>query len=360
MKNSLKVICDSKIPFLKGMLEPFGVECRYLPPPEIDAAAVKDADAMIVRTRTRCNAALLDGSRVKFIATATIGFDHLDAEYLAARNIVWRSAPGCNAGSVAQYIGSILAHTGWRGKTIGVVGVGHVGTKVAELASALGMEVLLNDPPRAAREGKEKFTGLKELLGASDIVTMHVPNEPSTRDLADESFFAAMKRGALFINSSRGSVVDESALLDSGVDFVLDVWKNEPAIRRELMMNAVFSTPHIAGYSTDGKANGTGMAVRALAEFFGIDGLRNFKVTAVPPPENPVIELKSATDGVAAAVLQSYDIDRDSRALRSAPDHFEQLRNDYWLRREFPAFDVVNAAAGCAETLRRLGFNLQG
>lgn len=361
-KNRLKVVCDSKIPFLKGAMEPFGVDCRYLPPSEIDAAAVRDADALIVRTRTKCNAGLLEGSTVRFIATATIGFDHLDVDYLAGRGIVWRSAPGCNAKSVAQYVGAILSRVGWRGKTIGIVGVGHVGSQVAELAAALGMTVLLNDPPRAEREGGAGFVALERLLAASDIVSMHVPDEPSTRDLAGGKFFAAMKSGALFVNSSRGSVVDEAALSASDVDFVLDVWKNEPAIRRDLMAGALFSTPHIAGYSTDGKANGTGMAVRALAEFFQIDMLRDFKVTAVPPPENPVIDL-DGMDGsaaVAAAILHSYDVERDSLALRAAPETFERLRNDYWLRREFPAFTVVNAGSGCRDALRRLGFKMQG
>lgn len=355
----MKVVCDQKIPFLRGVLEPVGIEVKYLPPAMFTPETVRNADALFVRTRTACGAPLLEGSAIKFIATCTIGFDHIDAAYLAARNIAWASAPGCNAGSVAQYVAAVLAALGFgTDKTVGIVGVGRVGSAVEKTVRALGMRVLRNDPPRAEREGADGFVPLDVLLAASDVVTVHVPGGEETRDLASAAFFAAMKPGALFINTSRGTVAAPAALAARRDPTVLDVWPNEPAIDRALLERVAFGTPHIAGYSTDGKANGTAMGVRAFAEFFGIAKLRNFAVPELPPPAEPRLALPPR-DQIRAAILHTYDPATDTANLRRDPAGFENLRNDYPVRREFHAFTLRSAAPENMETLSCLGFNLE-
>lgn len=319
MKRGL-LIADRDIPFLAGVFENW-FDVRYLPGREIGPADVRDAVALVVRTRTRCNAALLADSAVQIVATATIGTDHIDEDFCATRGIAVASAPGCNAAAVAQYVSVALRTLGLDrpGATLGVIGVGHVGTKVAARARQAGMRVLLSDPPREAAEGPEGFTPLPELLAASDIVTLHIPLWPENRDFADAAFFAAMKPGASFINASRGEVVDEAVLLAARprIDkLVLDVWKNEPAINRDLLATADIATPHIAGYSIQGKIGGTQAVVRAVGDFFGIRPLQRFRIRGVELPQEP------------------YDILRDDAALRSHPDSFEQLRSNYPYRND--------------------------
>ena len=245
---NIKVVCDDKIPFLKGILENAGFDAVYRPGGKISPDDVRSADAMIVRTRTRCNAQLLAGANVKFIATATIGFDHLDLQFLKQNNIAWTNAPGCNADGVAQYIASCLVKYGTPGMTVGVIGVGEVGRRVAKTAQILGFNTLLNDPPRMAKEGPEGFTGLEELLNNSDIVTVHIPGGGDNVNFANERFFRNMKKGAIFINSSRGEVVDEEALKNAiskqrPEKIILDVWRNEPDIDSFLMNYALEATP---------------------------------------------------------------------------------------------------------------------
>ena len=217
----MKIIADNKIPFLRGALEPFA-EVVYMPGKETTAEVVKDADALITRTRTICNEALLKGSSVKVIATATIGFDHIDTAWCEANGIIWRNAPGCNSWSVKQYITSLLLSVARKrslsleGMTLGVVGVGNVGSKVASAAAALGMKVLLNDPPRERKEGPEAFVSLDELIRRSDIITLHVPLQKDGPDatwhLFDAARLASMRPGQILFNSSRGPVVDNKAL----------------------------------------------------------------------------------------------------------------------------------------------------
>ncbi|MDP3582352.1 MAG: 4-phosphoerythronate dehydrogenase, partial [Ignavibacteria bacterium] len=303
MNNRIKIVADDKIPFLKGVLEPFA-DVIYLPPKEISRETVKDADALLVRTRTKCNADLLENLSVKFIATATIGFDHIDGAYCDANKIRWMSAPGCNSSSVQQYIASALvtiaANKKFKlsDKTIGIVGVGNVGSKVEKLASALGMKVLLNDPPRARKEGGEKFVSLDELVEKSDIITFHVPLNKAGVDktfhLADEKFFEKFNKSKIMINSSRGEVVETNALKlavkDGSVsDLVLDVWENEPNIDSELLELTDIATPHIAGYSADGKANGTAICVNALSEYFNLGLEKNWYPKEIPNPVNSSI-----------------------------------------------------------------------
>ena len=377
------IVADSKIPYLKGVLEPCA-NVRHLDPREITPETVRDADALIIRTRTKCDAALLEHSRVSVIATATIGIDHINLDWCGKRGIVCRNAAGCNAASVAQYMTSALLRVSLRhnvdlrGKSLGVVGCGHVGSKVAAAAYALGMNVLVNDPPRARREGPSGFVTLETIQNEADFVTFHVPltqaGPDRTEHLADETFFRGLKRKPFFFNTSRGDVVDEPALKKAIIEgqisgAVLDVWHNEPEIDRELLSLVDFATPHIAGYSADGKANGTAMAVEVVAQGLHIlepDVIQQVRadiLAKVPAPKNPVVTLDAASaNPVADAVLASYDVAADDAALRAAPENFEALRGSYRVRREFPAYTVK--LSGCEsddslrDALRKLGFRL--
>jgi erythronate-4-phosphate dehydrogenase len=377
----MKVVADDKIPFLKGVLEPYCDSVVYLPGGKIQPEDVRDADALITRTRTKCNEKLLAGSKVKFIATATIGFDHFDAAYLDAAGISWTNAPGCNSSSVKQYITSALLNLAvehgisLRGKTLGVVGVGNVGSKVAAAGRALGMNVLLNDPPRAEREAAEQFVSLERIQSESDFVTLHVPLTETGKDrtyhLADADFLRKLKPGAFFINSSRGEVCDNAALkaaLRAEVirGAALDVWENEPDIDLELLRLVDCGSPHVAGYSTDGKANGTAMSVAALCRFFGLK-LKDWYPSSIPGPDNREIVIAdqgSFEKTLLEAVNISYDIKADCSRLRASPETFEKQRGDYPLRREF-FYYVVAAKRGSRlnpeilSALRELGFNLK-
>lgn len=374
----IRIIADDKIPFLKGVLEPFA-EIIYLPVKDITREITLNADALLIRTRTKCDVSLLKDTPVKFIGTATIGFDHIDTEYCENHDIKWTNAPGCNSSSVRQYIAAALfkivseSRFSLKGKTIGIVGVGNVGSKIEKFARAMGMDVLLNDPPRARKEGEKDFVCLEEILHESDIVTLHVPLNKSGEDrswhLFDEKQFRMMKKGAWFINSARGEVVKTSALKEalgmgrlSGA--VLDVWEHEPAIDIGLMSETFIATPHIAGYSTDGKANGTSMVINSLSRYFKLP-LNNWYPADIPKPEKPLILIdcpgKTEEDIISEAVAHTYCIDEDDLNLRHNPSDFEKLRGNYGIRREFPAF-TVRLKGGSNETRRMLnesGFNVE-
>ena len=373
----LKIVADDKIPFLRGILEPFA-EVRYLPGGKISRADLMDADALLTRTRTRCCAELLEGTAVKFIASATIGFDHIDTGYCEANGIYWTNAPGCNSESVAQYITSLLLNQAHRtgrslkGMTLGVIGCGNVGSKVARNARALGMNVLVNDPPRAEKEGKTGFSGLEEIKETADFITFHVPLNPdgeyATYHYADRNFFDTLGKKPFFINSSRGEVCDNQALkqaIRAGrlAGAALDVWENEPGIDTELLSLLDYATPHIAGYSADGKANGTAMSILALVKFFGLEDRFDRRVLQRPPlPEKTDIDLvryagESETELLYRAVTGSYDIVSDDCRLRGNPGGFEKLRGDYPLRREFDSFHV-SAPSGLQDVLTALRFNV--
>lgn len=342
----MKVIIDNKIPFIQEAIHQIADEVIYAPGKDFTPALVKDADALIIRTRTRCNRALLQGSSVRFIATATIGFDHIDTEYCREAGIAWSNAPGCNSASVAQYLmSSLLLLQLIRGKqlqglTLGIIGVGNVGTKIIQVAQELGMRVLLNDLPRQDKEGNADFNSLQTLAEECDILTFHVPlykeGKYKTLHLADDAFFRSLKRRPVIINTSRGEVIETNALLNALEnnlisDAIIDVWENEPDINLTLLNKAFLGTPHIAGYSADGKANATRMSLDALCRFFHLKA--DYRITP-PEPENPVIT--AATP--AEAYLQMYDPRRDSEALKAHPELFETLRGDYPLRREKEAY----------------------
>ena len=374
----MKIIVDDKIPYIKGALEPFG-EVVYLPGPKTTPEIVKDADAIITRTRTICNQQLLEGSSVRLIATATIGYDHIDTNYCDKAGIKWTNAPGCNSKSVEQYIASalfVLAHQkGFqlKGKTIGIVGVGQVGSKVAHLCELFGMKVLLNDPPRARTEGPDQFCSLNEIMQKADIITLHVPlnmqGEDATFHLADAHFFDALERKPIVINSCRGEVLDtlsaKAALRNGQISgLVIDCWENEPDIDMELLQMVDLATPHIAGYSKDGKANGTSMSIQAISRFFGL-GIDNWQAKEVELPEETHLELDglnlSEEAILAKAVLATYDIRTDDAALRKNPLLFEKLRGDYPIRREFPVYSIQakNVNQNTLDILKALGFKIK-
>lgn len=368
----MKIVADDKIPYLKGVFEPFA-EVAYLPGGKISTADLADADVLITRTRTKCNKALLAGTQVKLVATATIGIDHLNTAELDELGILWRNAPGCNADSVKNYIASALAtlDTDLTGKTLGIIGVGHVGRKIAEVGRAFGMNVLLNDPPRAEVEGKDAFTELDDLLANSDVVTLHVPLEIDSKyptlNMADQAFFDRMKQGAYFFNSCRGEVMVKDAFLaakNSGkiAGALIDVWPDEPDLDPALLAAVEIGTPHIAGYSREGKANGSAACVRTVAEMFDIAELKNFQLPELPQTVFPeIIELDSTLPvwkQLSTAVLHVYDVRRDAAALKSSPKEFEALRGSYWNRREFSAYTVKNAAEDALAALELLGFKI--
>ena len=334
----MKIVVDDKIPYIQEKLCLLADEVVPLKGAEISASDVQDADALIVRTRTRCDEALLKGSKVQFVATATIGFDHIDADYLAQAGIAWTSCPGCNAASVAQYVeSSLLLLQQEKGlplpqSTIGIVGCGHVGSKVKAVAERLGMRVLVCDPPLA----RPDFVSLEVIERESDVITFHVPltydGKHATWHLADEPFFHRLARKPYLINTSRGGVVDNIALLSalqagSVRDAIVDVWEGEPNLSLPLLRQVFIGTPHIAGYSADGKANADNMVIAALCRHFAL---------AIPekitPPKLP------SDFPYTGNPLELYNPMTDSQALKSDPSKFESLRNHYPLRREY--YDV--------------------
>lgn len=329
-----RVIIESCIPFVDNRLDGIADVAR-LAPGEIDAASVADADAIIVRTRTRVNEALLRGSRVSFVATATIGTDHIDLPWCASAGIAVANAPGCNAPAVAQYVLASVMEQGYvpgPDTVIGIVGVGHVGRAVEKWARALGFNVMLCDPPRARGEGGDGFSSLEEIAREADIITFHTPltreGEDATFHLVSDSFLDACRRHPLIINAARGAVADTQAILraldrDAIAPPVIDCWEGEPAISAELLARAAIATPHIAGYSLEGKMRATQMALDALCRHFNL------------PPALPLdADLSVAAAPSAASIAASYSPAADTAILRSCPSDFERLRNTYAYRPE--------------------------
>lgn len=373
----MKVIADDKIPFLKGVLEPF-TDVEYLPSNKITRDIIKDCDALLIRTRTLCNAQLLEGTNIKFIGTATIGYDHIDTDFCNKAGITWKNAPGCNSGSVYQFVASVLVQLAKRNgfslkdRSLGVVGVGHVGSKVVRLGELLGMHVYLCDPPRVRNENLCGFISLEGILRECDIISFHVPlkhTEPDkTFHMIDRNMLDHLNPGTILINTSRGEVADTDTVkeaLRSGKlkDIVLDVWENEPTIDPELMQMAAIATPHIAGYSADGKANGTSMIVREFSNFFNL-GIDAWETSEIPLPDKPEITIdctgRKDEEIIASAILATYDVLKDDKRLRATPGDFEKQRGTYPLRREFHAFSLVldNANYELVKKFRKLGFRV--
>ena len=336
----MKIIVDNKVPYIRETLEKIADQVIYLPGKDITHDIVKDADALITRTRTKCNRELLEGSNIKFIGTATIGFDHIDTEFCKRANITWKNCPGCNAGAVEQYVHAVLLllekekGINLKNSCIGIIGVGHVGTRIRNMAERLGMKILLNDPPRNDN-GEKGYVDLQTIADNCNIITFHTPlireGKYKTYHLADKDFFGLLKRKPVIINTSRGEVIDTNAILDALnnntiSEAVIDVWENEPNINIDLLNKVFIGTPHIAGYSADGKINATKMTLESLCQFFNINAEIN--ISLPPDPNAPY------SDDENTRILQQYNPHDDCEALRSHTQMFEQLRGDYKLRRE--------------------------
>jgi len=341
----MKIVADDKIPFIRGVFEPHS-EVIYLPGGEIRREHLVDADCLVVRTRTHCDRQLLEGTPVRFIGTATIGFDHIDTGWCQKNGIAWSNAPGCNSGAVAQYVLAAMRVMSEKNgfslssKTLGIIGVGHVGKKVEKIARDLGMQVILNDPPREKVEGPSKFSALPDLLKKADIITIHVPLDREgpyrTIGLIGREFLEQVRPGAILINSSRGEVLDEDDFLEwdkskqtgsvqdrHRLNLVLDVWPHEPELNRKLLSRTSIGTPHIAGYSVEGKYNATKIIVHEITRHFQL------MESHFPPL------LKDGRKVEQSGTMADYDIMADDEQLRKSPETFEKQRNNYKQRWEF-------------------------
>jgi erythronate-4-phosphate dehydrogenase len=353
----MKLVIDTDIPYIKGVFEPFCNEVIYKKGNEISSKDLFNADALIIRTRTICNETLLAQSKVKAIATATIGTDHINTNYCKSKGIQVFSAPGCNRGGVLQWV--LAAMVGLyndedielKGKVLGVVGVGNIGSLVAMAAQSLGITVLQCDPPRARAEGGNQFTNLKTIATESDIISFHVPltfhGVDSTHYLADQTFFNLLKPNARIINSARGGVINEDALVRAmaakNIKAAIDVWENEPIISASLLNKCTIGTPHIAGYSLEGKVNATVAVVKAISNFFNL-GLKNWYPSPDPLKEKIRIDIAKFITNQRINYMKLlhsiYPIRHDDESLRLNPAHFEQIRSEYSFRRENSGYIV--------------------
>ncbi len=330
----MKVIADSAIPFLVGVLDRC-VDVSYIAGIDIAAEDVVDADVLIVRTRTKCNAELLDGSSVRVIATATIGFDHIDLDYCRGRGIRVISAAGCNARGVLQWVGAALVHfskvQGWQPKerTIGVVGVGHVGSLICEYGRMWGFNVVCCDPPREMVEHLG-FGTLAEVAEVADIITFHTPLTELTRGVVNESLLKSLSGDAIIFNSSRGDVVVGRDILKSGLKYALDVWEGEPNINLDVLAGATLATSHIAGYSLQGKANASSMVVNSLSKLFGW-GLDDW----YPEGVEPSVANRISWSELCGSVEGYCDLEAESGYFKSHPGDFERVRDNYIYREEY-------------------------
>jgi erythronate-4-phosphate dehydrogenase len=379
----VKTVCAASVLWGREAFGGLG-EIVVLPDDRITPDDVRGADALIVRSKTRVDKTLLGGSSVSFVGTATAGFDHLDTSWLDAAGMAWCAASGCNANSVSEYVTAALLHLANRGgfelagRTLGVIGVGQVGGRVATKAEGLGMRVLRNDPPLQRTTSDPAFLPLHEVLGRSEAVTLHVPLARSgpfpTHHLAGCDFFGHLRPGAWFLNTSRGEVMDSDGLqlaLGRGAvgRAVLDVWENEPDISPGLLEKTALATPHIAGYSYDGRMNGTLAVYREACRFFEMPVVWSPCARDMPPGESRDVDARGRSDEevLHALVRSVYDIESDDAALRGSSmdetmaGRFRRLRHAYPARREFPAF-TVSIAHGSEELVGKvaaLGFKIR-
>jgi len=370
---TMRIVAEKSVPFIEGIAEEFA-DVEYLSSDEFTPTRVHDADVLIVRSINNCTRELLEGSNVKLITSATIGFDHIDTAFCEESGIAWKNAPGCNSVSVSQYIISSLLTIAHRkgetlqGKTLGIIGVGHVGAEVERVCSAFGMNILRNDPPREELEGSEGFVSLNTIFEDADIITLHTPlikeGRYATKHLANKSFFEKLKRKPWYINSARGAINDTEALLDAKKrgfisELILDCWENEPTINKELLNLASIATPHIAGFSADGKANATHACLKNIVNYYDL----NIPLREIPPrkPNDSIIdmnELGSDKDRIRQAILHCFDPSVADKALREMPDRFEWFRSNYHHPREFSAYKIKNATPEEIALLQKTGFSL--
>ena len=331
----MRVIIDKAIPFLQGLLEPFA-EVEYIDGKDFTRNVVKDADALIIRTRTHCDKNLLDGSKVQFIATATIGFDHIDLDYCHKRGIAVSTSAGCNARGVLQWVSASLALLSEREnfqpkeRTLGIVGVGNVGKLVKEYAEYWGFRTICSDPPREERE-QLGFVSLEEVLQQADIVTLHTPLNSTTHHLINSENISLLHSGAVLINASRGECVATEATRRNDLTYITDVWENEPNIDGYYLANSIVSTPHIAGYSAQGKANASAIVLYALADTLGIGELKGWYPKEVAPScPRPI-----GWSEMCAQIGAHCPLAEESERMKQRPEEFEHRRNTYPLREEF-------------------------
>ncbi len=380
----MKIVADQQIPHAAQAFSEFA-EVTLCNGREITAEKIHDADVLLLRSVTAVNADLLEDSQVKFVATATSGLDHIDLGYLEKNNIGFAHAKGSNARSVAEYVLSslfVLADQHdfkFKDKTVGVIGCGEVGSRVVELLETLGVKTIINDPPLHAESGDGQYRDIHELFTA-DIITLHVPltNEGPypTQNLLDAQFLSQLNDDVILLNTARGGVINEAALKNhlashENMKVVLDVWEDEPDIDLELLTEIDIGTPHIAGYSTDGKIHATEMIFESLCEFFKLDYKWNpdFGSSAANSLELPLGSELDDQDAIQMAILASYDVRGDSASLRQIPEisiekrgqYFDELRKNYPVRREFPAtvFRLPEDRKTLAVKLKQLGFNVK-
>ncbi len=379
----MQILADNKIAHVASAFAGFG-KVSMLPGHEITPQAVAKADMLLVRSVTRVDEKLLQNSQVKFVGTATIGLDHIDTHFLNRHGIAFANAPGCNSTAVAEYVLTAMLylarhqHFSLAQKKLGVIGVGNIGSKVVRMANALGMEVLQNDPPLARKTARPEYLPLEAVLKA-DIITLHVPltraGEDSTFHLFDQRQFSKMRPGSILINTSRGGVIASDALrgaLAGGIlsASVLDVWENEPSIDTELVRHATLATPHIAGYSVQGKVNATRLIYAAACRFLDVAPRWNPEDQTLAQDEPLQLDAEALDLELFLSNLSRhhYDIENDDRKLRSLvalPTEergrfFEQLRSGYPLRREFSnkSITLLSRNKVLKEKLIQIGFRV--
>lgn len=380
MPASLSIVADQQISFAAEVFSRFG-DVSLVDGRSIDRQTIKNADVLLVRSVTRVNKDLLNESPVRFVGSATSGIDHVDLNYLESADIKFTHAPGSNARSVAEYVlSSLFVLAEQQGfslskKTMGIIGLGQVGSRVKRFMDALGVKCLLNDPPLAQQDNNQVWSSLEQTLSA-DIISLHVPlvvdGEFPTVNLVNKNFLSRLKPDVIFINTSRGEVINEMDLMDykhSNPDskLILDVWRNEPDIDMTLLQKASISTPHIAGYSFDGKLKATQKLSDALCDFTHTE--RQPLAIQFPDQESGVIDLVDNDDMVQLAVLQSYDVRSDAIALRDMLNltedkrigYFDYLRKTYPVRHEFKNWTIRSKkiSNNSKQTLKGLGFNLE-
>ena len=380
----MKIVADQQIPHVAQAFSEFA-EVTLCNGREITSEKIHDADVLLLRSVTAVNADLLEDSQVKFVATATSGLDHIDLAYLERNNIGFAHAKGSNARSVAEYLLSSLFVIAdqhdfkFKDKTVGVIGCGEVGSRVVELLETLGAKTIINDPPLKDKCGDEKYRDLHDLFSA-DIISLHVPLTSEgpypTENLLDAQFLSQLNDDVILLNTARGGVINEAALKNhlashENMKVVLDVWEDEPDINLELLTEVDIGTPHIAGYSTDGKIHATEMIFESLCDFFELDCKWNpdFELSAANSLELPLGSELDDQDAIQMAILASYDVRGDSASLRQLTEisieqrgqYFDELRKNYPVRREFPAtvFRLPEDRKILAVKLKKLGFNVK-
>lgn len=371
--RKLKILAEISIPYLKGVAEKLG-EVTYLPSSEFTHETVKKFDWLIVRSITKCTAELLKGTAVKLITTATIGYDHIDTEFCEENGIAWFNAPGCNADSVGQYFGAVLSTLALegkfipKGKTLGIVGAGNTGKAVEKYARSFGMNIILNDPPREEKEGNALFLPLSHLAEEADMITFHVPltqkGKYPTYHLCNNDFIKQTKRKPFIANFCRGAVTETSALVKAYQDglisgLLMDCWEGEPNIAKDLLEKVLLGTPHIAGFSADGKANATRMCLEKGILFFNIN--TEWSPQEPPAPNNPLIDLNLWENDdlrIHRTILETLRPRLVDQTLRQEYERFESLRREYPHPREPKGYVVKGGTAKEREALQSIGFRV--